>query len=173
MPNSKVRKKNPKNGSIYISMNHLVDMFYTSRFNRDNMHDLAEGEDIDNSTKHRIYNKGDVKELMSLFGEFFEWAINAKDLGRIYLSKDTMLVRETVLPRVKYATVMDEYHLPGECKAGEYYITPGRYTWKLWVTGEPFKEMKNLWLRDPEILKRKEELIPEMEEKNAKKKSDN
>lgn len=166
MPKLNKGRENPKNGSKYITLIQLIDMFYVSHFNRDNMHDLAEGEDIDDSHLYRIYNKSDVKELMALFFQFFEWAINEKNIGKVYLTKDITLVRESTLPRVKYATVIDEQHLPGECKAGEYYITRGRYVWRLWIDGETFSKMKELQSRDPEFAKLREDLIPEMEEKN-------
>ena len=146
-------------------------MFYTSRFNRDNLHDPAEGEDIDNSYKYRIYNKSDIKELMTHFLPFFEWAINAKNLSRIYLTDDITLIREATPPRIKYATTMDEKYAPGQCKAGEYYITNGRYSWKMWVEGETFERMRDLWMEDPEYTEIRDKLIPEMEEKNKNAKS--
>ena len=166
-------KFSKKNGSRFITLSQLVDMFYVSRFNRDNLHDLVEGEDIDNSRKYRIFNKADVKELMEVFCDFFEWVINAKNIGKIYITKDISLVRESTLPRLKYATGMDEVYLPNECKAGEYYITHGRYMWRLWIEGDTFQKMKELWMKDPEFLKTREELTPEMEERNKNAKSKN
>lgn len=155
-----------KNGSQYITLNKLVDMFYTSRFNRDNMHDVAEGEDIDNSIKHRIYNKKDVKEMLAIFAEFFEWAINSKNISKLYITKNITLYRESVPPKIKYATKMDEVFKHGEVKAGDYYITPGKYLWRLWVEGEALDEMRKLQDTDSEFIRIKEELTPEMEEKN-------
>lgn len=173
MPNKVKGTINKKNGSMYVTRNHLVDMFYVSRFNRDNLHDLVEGEDIDNSRHYRLYNKSDVKELMSLFFSFFEWVINAKNLSKIYLTDDITLIRESTLPRVKYATMVDEQHMPDECRAGEYYITRGRYIWRLWIEGETFQKMKELYSVDPEFIKLREDLIPEMEEKNKNAKQKN
>lgn len=156
-----------------VTMGKLVDMYFVSRFNRDNLHDPAEGEDIDNSRLHRIYNKKDIKELMSSFCEFFEWVINEKDISKIYISKNMSLIRESSPPRLKYATKFDEICTNNQCKAGEYYITNGRYNWKLWVEGETFEKMKNLWMRDPEFIRMREELVPEMEEKNKNARKDN
>lgn len=164
---------NAKNGSIYITLNQLVDMFYVSRFNRDNMHDVAEGEDIDNSRQHRVYNKSDVKELLSLFSEFFCWAINEKNISKIRVCDKLSMVRESSLPKLKYATAFDELCSPGQCKAGEYYITNGRYSWTLWFDGDTFQKMKDLWMNDPEFLAKKEELKPQMEEKNKNAKEGN
>lgn len=165
-------KFSKKNGSRYVTLSQLVDMFYVSRFNRDNLHGLDEGEDIDNSRKHRVYNKSDVKELMIVFMEFFEWVVNEKNLGKIYLSDNVTLVRESTPPRIKYATKMDELCKPeGGCKAGEYYVTCGRYVWQMWLEGDAFKKMKELWMKDPEFTDIREKLIPEMEEKNKNAKS--
>ena len=166
VPRPSYGNRSQKNGSLFLTTKQLTNMFYKSRFNRDNLHDLVPGEDIDDSYHYRIYNKTDLIELMALFCEFFEWAINAKNISKVYVTKDLTLERETVLPRVKYATPVDEQHTHGECKAGEYYVTPGRYMWKLWVDGDTFQKMKALQKKDPEILKIREQLIPEMEEKN-------
>ena len=159
-------KTTKKNGSSYVTLNQMADMFYVSRFNRDNLHDPAEGEDINDSRKYRIYNKKDVKELLAVFAEFFQWVINEKNISKIYFSKDITMVRESTPPKIKYATGMDEVYLPGECKAGEYYITTGRYVWRFWVEGETFQKMRELWKNDSEFLRIKEELTPVMEEKN-------
>lgn len=165
-------RRNKKNGSRYVTLSQLVDMFYVSRFNRDNLHGLDEGEDIDNSRKHRIYNKSDVKELMEIFFEFFEWAVNEKNIGKIYMTKNISFIRNSIMPRLKYATKMDEICLyGGGCKAGEYYITNGRYTWQMYVEGDMYQKMKELWEKDPEFVQKKKELIPELEEKNKNAKS--
>lgn len=172
MANKPAGKVCKKNGSVYITLNTLIDMFYVSRFNRDPMHDPGEGEDIDNSYKHRIYNKGDLKELMVLFMSFFEKAINDRNIGKIYLTKDITLIRESSLPRIKYANTMDEMYQPN-CKAGEYYITQGRYVWHMWLEGETFEKMREISSNDPEFVKKRQELIPVLEEKNKNAKSKN
>lgn len=161
-----VGRVNKKNDSLRVTIPQLVDMFYRSRFNRDPLHGVATGEDIDNSTRHRIYNKKDINELMKLFAEFFEWVINAKNISKIYCTQNMHLDREPKYPMVKYATGLDERYTNNECTAGEYYITNGRYNWRLWLTGEPFEEMKKLWLNDPEFQQMKIDLIPLLEEKN-------
>lgn len=161
---------NKKNGSLYVTLGHLIDMFYVSRFNRDNKHDPAKDEDIDNSYKYRIYNKSDVKELMKLFMDFFEWVINEKNIGKIYLSKNLTLLRDVTLPRIKYANAMDAKYNP-ECTEGEYYITHGRYEWRLWLDNEAYDKMREIVVKDPELIKRTEELIPLLEEKNKNAKS--
>lgn len=164
-------KTTKKNGSIYITLNKLVDMFYVSRFNRDNLHDPAEGEDIDNSYKYRIYNKKDVKEMLAIFAEFFGWAINEKNISKLYITKDITLYRESVPPKIKYATKMDEVFKHGEVKAGDYYLTPGKYMWRLWIEGDTLDRMRELQESDSEFIRIKEELTPEMEEKNKNAKS--
>ena len=163
---------NKKTGALYVTMRQLAGMFYVSRFNRDNMHDLEEGEDIDNSRKHRIYNKGELEELMVVFGEFFEWAINKKNLQKVYISKGLTLERTSVFPRIKYASGFDAKINP-DCVAGEYYITKGKYHWDLWLDKELYQEMQQLWLNDPAYLEKRQELIPELEEKNRNAKSKN
>ena len=136
-----------KSGSRSITINKLVDMFYTSKFNRDNLHDPAEGEDINNSRKYRLYNKKDVKELMSLFCEFFQYALIEENLAKIYITKDITLVRDTTMPRLKYANGFDEQYNPELCKAGEWYVTNGRYNWKLWIEGDTFKALREIWMK--------------------------
>lgn len=173
MPNKPEGKTSKKNGSKYITLSKLVDMFYVSHFNRDNLHDLLDGEEYDNSRKYRLYNKVDVKELVDLFLEFFEWAINAKNISKIYLTRDITLIRESTLPRIKYATEMDVACTPDDCKVGEYYITRGKYMWRLWIEGDTFQKMKELWQKDPEFINKREELTPELEEKNKNAKSKN
>ena len=159
------KRVNQKNGSLYITLSQLIDVFYTSRFNRDSLHSLVEGEDIDNSIKHRLYNKRDLKELMPLFIEFLEWVINEKNLGKIYLSKDLTLVRESTLPSLRYTTKFDEKAFKRN-KEGEYYISTGKYRWMMYVTGDTFAKMKELWLKDPQFEEIIKELTPKMEEKN-------
>lgn len=173
MPRTAEGKRNPNSGARYVTLNQLVDMFYVSRFNRDNMHDLAEGENIDDSHKYRLYAKKDLKELIPLFVDFFQWVINEKNLGRIYLTDDIKLIRESTMPRLKYATGFDEQYDPTQCKAGEWYVTNGRYVWRLWIEGDTFKKMKELWMKDPEFIKKRAELRPEMEERNRNAKSRN
>ena len=162
-----------KSGGLYVTLNQLVKMFYVSRFNRDNMHDPAENEDIDNSRKYRIYNLVDVKELLNVFIEFCEWAFNEKNISRLYLSPNLTLNRESLGPKLKYATGLEEMYTNMGYKNGEYYITDGKYNWVLNVKGEPYTKMKELWLKDPVFAQKKEELRPIMEEKNAKSKDSN
>lgn len=156
-----------------MTVNMLVDMFYTSRFNRDNKHDPAEGEDINNSRKYRLYNKKDVKELLALFCEFFQEALVEENLGKVYITDDLTLVRDATMPRPKYATTFDENYNPELCKAGEWYVTTGRYNWKLYVDGDTFKKLRQLWLKDPVLIEKREELKPVVEEKNKNAKSKN
>lgn len=166
MPTSK------KNGSKYLSLSQIVDGFYPSRFNRDNLCDPDKGEDIDNSIKHRLYNKKDVKELMGLLAQYFEWAINTKNISRVYLTDNIMLIRDSKLPRIKYATDIDVKCLgEDKCKPGEYYITDGNYAWSMWLTGDAYKAMQALRDSDPEFIQVKKELQPLLEEKNKNAKS--
>lgn len=157
---------NKKNGSIMLSLNQLVDLFYVSRFNRDNLHSLEDGEDIDDSRKHRIYNKSSVKELMALFVDFFEWVINAKNISKVRITNDITLIRESTLPKIRRANAFEEKAIKNGSKAGEYYITHGKYIWRLWIDGETYKKMSELRINDPEFIAEIEKLTPVMEEKN-------
>lgn len=171
MGNLSKREIKQQNGSKYVTLKQLVKKFYVSRFNRDNMHDPAEGEDINNSRKFRIYNLSDVRDLMEIFIDYCEWAINEENISRINLSENLILIREATEPKLRYATSLDAKYIHKNCKEGQYYITDGRYDWILYVKGEPFAKMKEMWMKDPVFLQRKEELKPIMEEKNKNAKS--
>lgn len=158
---------NKKNGSRYVSIKQLVDIFYTSRFNRDQYHGLAEGEDIDNSRLYRLYNKSDLLELMELLAQFFEWAIIEKNIGKIYITKDLCLIRESSKPRLKKANFIDVQRLGDKVEDGKYYITSGKYKYSLFFTDEAFERLKKLQENDIEFIQTIEELKPLLEEKNA------
>lgn len=165
---------NKKNGSKYLSVNQLIDGFYKSRYNRDNFYDLAEGEDIDNSYKHRLYNKGDVKELVALLIQYFEDAIIKQNISRVYISDDIMLIRDSILPRIKYATDVDVRCLGSDkCESGKFYITDGNYAWSMWLSGDTYKAMQALRDTDQEFIKIKKDLKPVLEEKNKNAESKN
>lgn len=166
VPASKILGYKRKNGSINISGKQLAYMFYRSKFNRDNLCGTEDGEDINDSCKHRLYTNEDLKEIMILFFDFLAWALTTKNLGRINITNDMSLIRMDTEPRVKYATTFDENVVKNGSKAGEYYITPGRYEWKIWFKDQAFEDLKNLWMNDPYFVKKREDLIPEMEEKN-------
>ena len=159
-------KQNKKNGSQYWTLNSLVDRFYTSRFNRDNMHDPAEGEDIDNSRMYRIYNKSSIKELLHTFFDFFEWVINEENLGRIYLSENMTLMRESKMPQIRRANIVDVLRSPDRAKEGELYVTRGKYIWTLFLSGNAFSRMRELQFRDPEFKEKYDELEIEAAERN-------
>ena len=165
------REIKQQNGSKYVTLRQLVKKFYVSRFNRDNMHDPAEGEDINNSRKYRIYNMCDVQELLETFISYCEWAVNEENISRINLSTNLILIRESVDPKLKYVTALDSMYTRKDCEKGQYYITDGRYDWTLCVKGEPLTKMKELWMKDPTFIKKKEELKPIMEERNKNAKS--
>lgn len=161
-----VPKSNKKNGSQYWTLNALVDRFYTSRFNRDNMHDPAVGEDIDNSRLYRIYNKRDVKELLHIFFDFFEWVINEENLGKIYLTDNLTLVRESKMPTIRRANIVDVLRSPDRAKEGELYVSRGKYLWTLFFSGEAFSRMRDLQFQDPEFKERYDSLEKEANERN-------
>lgn len=167
----KEHKGNKKDGSIYLSIKQLAEKFFYSRFNRDNMHDPAPGEDIDNSKLYRIYNKADIVELIELFMQYFEWAINAENISRVYLTDNIMLRRDSTYPKIKLATPVDANRLSKLCKAGEYYITRGRYNWTMWLDGDAYQKMIELKLADPEFNRIIKELTPELEVKNAERRN--
>lgn len=160
-------KTNKNNGSRYFTLNSLVDRFYTSRFNRDNKHGLSEGEDIDNSKIHRIYNKGDVKDLLHSFFDFFEWVINAENISKVYLTRNLLLERESKMPTVRRANIVDELRSPNRAKAGELYVTRGKYIWTLWLSGDAYEKMRELQHKDPEYMAKYAELQKSVDERNA------
>ena len=154
---------------MYWSLKNLVHRFYTSRFNREPDCDLAEGEDIDNSRKFRMYNKGEVLELLELFCDFFQWVIVEENISKVYLSKDIYLIRESILPRVKRATQVDCICVGGDLNIGDYYVTHGKYTWKMWIGGDVYKRLKELASKDPQMIELRKEFDVIAEEKNSAK----
>ena len=141
-------------------------MFYRSKFNRDNLCGPEEGEDIDNSCRHRLYRKEDLTEIVTQFFDFLVWALTTQDIGRVSFTDNMDLFRDDTEPRVKYATKFDEKAIKNGSKAGEYYITPGRFEWKIWFKGQAFDDLKNLWLNNKAYQAKREELKPLLEEKN-------
>lgn len=166
MPYSEDGKISKKNGSKYWTLNRLVDRFYYSRFNRDNLHDPAEGEDINNSRSHRLFNKTDIKELLHLFFDYMEWAIPEENLSRIYLTDNMMLERTSRLPTVRRANIVDEIKTKGEKKSGELYVTYGRYIWTVEMTGDLWERQREVQAKDPEFIAKREELQKSVEERN-------
>ena len=164
---------NKKNNSQYWTLNTLVDRFYTSRFNRDNMHCLNAGEDIDNSRAYRVYNKGDVKELIQLFTDYLAWVINAENVSKIRLSEDIALIRETKTPKLKRANIVDEIITNGRVKAGQLYVTNGKYAWTMFLSGDTYEKMTELTTKDPELARLREEAQKRLEERIKKDESNN
>lgn len=162
---------NKDNGSEYWTLYKMVKRFYTSRFNRDPYREPIEGEDIDNSTRYRVYGMTAVRELLEIFIQYFQWVIIEENVSKVYLSDDLVLIRESILPRVKPATQVDVFCASGEVKDGDYYVTPGKYTWKMWVQGDTFKGLKELSLKDPQMERLRKELAPIAEEKNNAKRN--
>ena len=166
MPASDIVGKKKKNGSVTITGKQLAYMFYRSKFNRDNLCGTEDGEDINDSCKHRLYANNDLKEIMNLFFDFLTWALTSKNISRVNFTNGMSLIREETEPRVKYITRYEQNVIKNGRKAGEYYITNGRYEWKLWFGGQSFEDLKNLWMNDPCFIKKREELAPILEEKN-------
>ena len=158
-----------KSGASKVTINWLVDRFYTSRFNRDNMNSLSPGEDINNSRKHRLYNKKDIKDVISLFAEFFAWVITEENICNVSIVSGLNLIRDSQIPRIRKATKVDKrmMNTVGEdVTPGKYYVTRGRYSWRMWLSGDMYKNMMRLWEKDSERIEAIERLVPEMEEKN-------
>ena len=173
MPSNKKPSINKKNGSQYWFLNRLIDRFYTSRFNRDSLCGLEEGEDIDNSRKNRLYNKSDVKEVLELFFKYLEWVIPEENIGKIYLSDCIEIERCPSLPRIKKANIVDVIMSNNRAKEGELYITYGKYNWRLNVTGEMFDRLREVQEKDPEFIERREELQKALDERNKNEGSTN
>ena len=157
---------NKKNNSQYWYLPRLVDRFYYSHFNRDPLCGLEEGEEYDDSRQHRLYNKSDVKEVLELFFKFLEWIIPEENLGKLYLSDCISLERVSKLPTVRRATIVDVIKTKGKAKDRELYVTHGRYTWKMNVTGDMYERQKKLRDTDPEFIAKKEELQKSVDERN-------
>ena len=158
--------KSKKNGSEYWTINALVDRFYTSRFNRDNLHDPSPGEDIKNSRSHRLYNKSDIHDIAHLFSEFIEWVLPEENISKLYLSDNLTLVRKTRYPKIKRANSVDASRLNGKVQIGELYVTRGKYYWVV-ETGSDFTQiMYDLKNKDPEVAAKYAELEKEVEERN-------
>ena len=165
------KKNNPNETVVGWTLNKFINGFYRSRYNRDNMHDLAEGEDENDSKMYRIYNKGDLKDVAEAFLQYLEWLIIDSGIGvnRIYLATGISLRRETRLPHINRANEVDIMKRKGDdgVKVGDYYITKGKYTWYLDITGEPFKRMKESQKYDPAFIAKVAELQPIVDERNA------
>lgn len=163
---------NEANGSHYWNLNQLAHRFYYSRFNRDNMHDPKEGEDINNSRMYRLYNKSDIKELLHSFAEFLEWVIPEENLGKIYLTDNMVLVRRTQYPYIKRANdVIAAATQRGGREpmiSGRSYIFSGKYVWNLDMSGELAEKMEEVMSKDPQFMAFKEKLQKELEERNKK-----
>lgn len=157
-----------KDGSKSLTLKQLVGIFYTSRFNRDNFHDPAPGEDINHSIKYRMYNKSDVLELMRIFVDFLEDAFISENISKIMLSKELVLRRETRMPRIKRANQCDITNRKSDdgLKVGELYVTRGKYIWYLDFDGELLEKSRKIRDADPEIIKKKKELLKEIDERN-------
>ena len=172
MPYNETGKISKKNGSKYWTLNRMVDRFYCSRFNRDNLHGLAEGEDIDNSRSHRLFNKADIKELLHLFFDFMEWVIPEENLSKIYLTDNMMLNRSSKLPTVRRSNIVDQIKTKGLRPIGELYVTNGRYIWTLEMTGSLWERHREVQAKDPEFIAKREELQKSVEERNRNERKD-
>lgn len=157
-----------KDGSKSLTIKQLVARFYTSKFNRDNLHDPAPNEDINNSMKYRLYNKTDVLELMRIFIDFLEYTFVTDNISKIMLSKDLAMRRETKMPRIKRANKCDitNRKIDDGLKEGELYLTRGKYVWYLDFGGELLESLRKLRDVDPVIIDKKKELQKEIEERN-------
>lgn len=166
MPYNETGKISKKNGSKYWTLNRMVDRFYYSRFNRDNLHDPAEGEDIDNSRTHRLFNKTDIKELLHLFFDYMEWVIPEENVSKIYFTENMMLNRSSRLPTIRRSNIVDQIKTKGQRKIGELYVTNGRYVWTMEMTGSLWERHRDVQAKDPEFIAKREELQKIVEERN-------
>lgn len=165
------RNVNTNNGSNYFTLKELISKFYKSKFNRDNCHDLGKNEDINNSARYRLYAKSDIAEIIQNFAEYIEWAIVEENIGRVCFTKDIRLARKSKLPVIKTANKLGQRLTNGRSSAGEQFVTHGKYIWRLEITGELRKRLKEVENNDPEIKARREELQKEVEERNKNEKA--
>ena len=148
------------------TLNQLVDRFFKSKYNRDPYYPVEESEDINKSTKHRLFNKKAIKELMPLFAEFLEWVLIEDNVSHITVSSNISLVRDCILPMPKVANVVDARILGDRVEVGKYYATRGRYVWKMWITKDLYEKSMELWELDPARIKRAEELVDDIKKRN-------
>lgn len=164
-------KLDKKNGSTFWTLKELVGRFYKSRFNRDNMHDPKENENIDNSMYYRLYTKGDILEIVQNFAQFLEWVIIEENIGRIYLTDNIKIKRESKMPNIRRANIIDQIKTKGRATIGEQYVTHGRYDWVLEITGDPWYQLRQIQEKDPEFIAKREELQKVVEERNRNEKA--
>lgn len=160
------REEMEQNGYKQYTFKQIIQKFCYSRFNRDPYVPTAPGEDINNSRRYRLYNKADVMELFSLFVEFLEDLLKTESVEDISISSNLTLYREVELPKIKSVSSMDRKLKPDIPEGDTYYITCGRYEYKLRYSGEVKEKLYEKWEEDPRRKKRVEELLPELEQKN-------
>lgn len=146
---AKVRKFKGAYKHKRLSFNQFVDKFYRSKFNRDDREDLREGEDINNSSKYRLYSKDDVIELLTMLEKYLEWFLVNEDYDYIYLSKNLVLYRDLDFPRIKKANIYDvNICAKDDVKEGDFYVTHGRYNWMFLTANEIKKSLFDAVERD-------------------------
>ena len=160
-----------KNGSYFWTLKELVRRFYKSRFNRDNYNDPKENENIDDSIYYRLYAKSDLLEIIENFMDFLEWVIVEENISRVYLTRNMKLVRESKMPLIRRANIIDQIKTKGRATAGEQYVTHGRYDWVVETSGELWHKLKEIQEKDPEFIAKREELEKVVEERNKNEKA--
>ena len=134
---AKVRKFKGAYKHKRLSLNQFIEKFYRSKFNRDDREELCEGEDINNSSKYRIFARADVVELVSMLEEYLEWFLVNENYDYIYLSSNLVLYRDLDFPRIKKANIYDVNICAQEgVKEGDFYVTHGKYNWMLLPANE-------------------------------------
>ena len=158
-----------RNGSDCLTINEVINLFYRSRYNHDPLCDFEEDEDIDDSTRHRLYNKRDIADIMKLFWKFFEELITSNNISKVYLTDKIKFTREIKLPKLKPANFVDSLRKYGSVEEGETYITRGKYSWLLWMDMDLMDKLHDMLVKDPEYIAAYEQKKKELEErkKNA------
>ena len=162
-----------RGGYKHYTLKQIVRRFYYSRFNRDPYEPAVNGEDIDNSRKFRLYNKQDIEEVIKLFVDFLEWALAEDNIEDINLSTNLSLYRDVELPKIKFANEMDRRIKKNIPDGDNYYITSGRYIYRLRYTNEVKDRLHEKWLADPRYLNKVLELEPLCKQKNEEAKKQN
>lgn len=151
----------------------LLSKFYASRFNRDPYVPADKDEDINDSRRYRLYNKTDIFEIFDQFLKFFEELISTENIEDISFGKNLKLYRDVELPKLKNVTSMDRKFNSSIPEGDAFYVSRGRYVYKMKYLNEVKEGIDNMWNDDPRKKRRIEELIPRCEELNRKAKDGN
>lgn len=135
------RKKYPHKKMTLLQ---LANGLYRSKYNRNMDYPVAANEDVNNSAAHRLYAKDDVVELVKMLGYYLDYALIAEDIETLCLTDNIIIERYAVKPRVRKATGVDVMFNNSLTK-GQYYMSNGRYKFKMKLRNALLLEMQEFW----------------------------